>query len=87
MALDAPWPLAGSSAPTKVAPYGRTPGAFRALLAVLAGKATAPGSCRPPSDLTARVPAPSLTPAAHERPPSRHCRSECHKTEIREPPT
>jgi beta-N-acetylhexosaminidase len=43
VALDAPWPLAGSSAPTKVALYGRTPGAFRALLAVLAGKATAPG--------------------------------------------
>ncbi|MCE3292931.1 MAG: beta-N-acetylhexosaminidase [Arthrobacter sp.] len=43
VALDAPWPLAGSAAPTKVALYGRTPGAFKALLAVLAGKATAPG--------------------------------------------
>jgi beta-N-acetylhexosaminidase len=43
VALDAPWPLAGSTAPTKVALYGRTPGAFKALLAVLAGKATAPG--------------------------------------------
>ncbi|MBT2522979.1 beta-N-acetylhexosaminidase [Arthrobacter sp. ISL-28] len=43
VALDAPWPLAGSSAPTKVALYGRTPGAFKALLAVLAGKAAAPG--------------------------------------------
>ena len=43
VALDAPWPLARSSAPTKVALYGRTPGAFKALLAVLAGKAAAPG--------------------------------------------
>lgn len=43
VALDAPWPLARSSAPTKVALFGRTPGAFKALLAVLAGKATAPG--------------------------------------------
>lgn len=43
VALDAPWPLAGSTAPTKVALYGRTPGAFKALLAVLAGKAGAPG--------------------------------------------
>jgi beta-N-acetylhexosaminidase len=41
--LDAPWPLAGSSAPVKVALYGRTPGAFDALVAVLTGKATAPG--------------------------------------------
>jgi beta-N-acetylhexosaminidase len=41
--LDAPWPLAGSSAPVKVALYGRTPGAFDALVAVLTGQATAPG--------------------------------------------
>lgn len=41
--LDAPWPLAGSAAPVKVALYGRTPGAFDALVAVLTGKATAPG--------------------------------------------
>jgi beta-N-acetylhexosaminidase len=41
--LDAPWPLAGSSAPVKIALYGRTPGAFDALVAVLRGKATAPG--------------------------------------------
>ena len=41
--LDAPWPLAGSSAPVKIALYGRTPGAFDALVAVLTGKATAPG--------------------------------------------
>ncbi|WP_185982211.1 glycoside hydrolase family 3 N-terminal domain-containing protein [Arthrobacter sp. KBS0703] len=43
VALDAPWPLAGSAAPTKIALYGRTPGAFKALLAVLAGKAAATG--------------------------------------------
>jgi beta-N-acetylhexosaminidase len=43
VALDAPWPLARSVAPTKIALYGRTPGAFRALLAVLAGKAAATG--------------------------------------------
>ncbi|WP_255768193.1 glycoside hydrolase family 3 N-terminal domain-containing protein [Pseudarthrobacter sulfonivorans] len=41
--LDAPWPLAGSSAPVKIALYGRTAGAFDALVAVLTGKATAPG--------------------------------------------
>lgn len=41
--LDAPWPLDGSSAPVKIALYGRTAGAFDALAAVLAGKATAPG--------------------------------------------
>ncbi|WP_457967804.1 beta-N-acetylhexosaminidase [Arthrobacter sp. D1-29] len=43
VALDAPWPLQGSAAPVKVALYGRTPGAFDALAAVLAGKAKAPG--------------------------------------------
>ena len=43
VALDAPWPLARSAAPTKIALYGRTPGAYKALLAVLAGKAPAPG--------------------------------------------
>jgi beta-N-acetylhexosaminidase len=43
VALDAPWPLAGSSSPVKIALYGRTPGAFDALLAVLTGKAAAPG--------------------------------------------
>lgn len=41
--LDAPWPLAGSSAPVKIALYGRTPDAFDALVAVLRGTATAPG--------------------------------------------
>ncbi|MCO4256723.1 glycoside hydrolase family 3 N-terminal domain-containing protein [Pseudarthrobacter cellobiosi] len=43
VALDAPWPLQDSSAPVKIALYGRTPGAFDALVAVLAGKAAAPG--------------------------------------------
>jgi beta-N-acetylhexosaminidase len=43
VALDAPWPLHDSSAPVKIALYGRTPGAFDALVAVLAGKAGAPG--------------------------------------------
>ena len=41
--LDAPWPLQDSTAPVKVAVYGRSQGAFDALAAVLAGKATAPG--------------------------------------------
>jgi beta-N-acetylhexosaminidase len=41
--LDAPWPLQGSSAPVKIALYGRSQGAFDALAAVLAGKAGAPG--------------------------------------------
>lgn len=43
VALDAPWPLASSTAGTKIALYGRSPGAFDALLAVLTGQATAPG--------------------------------------------
>jgi beta-N-acetylhexosaminidase len=43
VSLDAPWPLLDSAAPVKVALYGRSPGAFDALAAVLAGKATAPG--------------------------------------------
>ncbi|HJW00498.1 MAG TPA: glycoside hydrolase family 3 N-terminal domain-containing protein [Arthrobacter sp.] len=43
VSLDAPWPLKDSPAPVKVALYGRSPGAFDALAAVLAGKATAPG--------------------------------------------
>ncbi|CAI3801858.1 Beta-hexosaminidase [Pseudarthrobacter sp. MM222] len=41
--LDAPWALADSAAPAKIALYGRSPGAFEALAAVLAGKAAAPG--------------------------------------------
>jgi beta-N-acetylhexosaminidase len=44
VALDAPWPLQDSAAPVKIALYGRSPGAFDALAAVLAGKATAPGN-------------------------------------------
>lgn len=43
VALDAPWPLADSAAPAKIALYGRSQGAFDALAAVLAGKAAAPG--------------------------------------------
>lgn len=43
VALDAPWAITGSRAPVKLALYGRTPGAFDALAAVLAGKSTAPG--------------------------------------------
>lgn len=43
VALDAPWPLQDSAAPVKVALYGRSAGAFDALAAVLAGKATARG--------------------------------------------
>lgn len=43
VSLDAPWPLAKSAARAKIALYGRSPEAFDALLAVLAGKAAAPG--------------------------------------------
>lgn len=43
VALDAPWPLADSAAPARIALYGRSQGAFDALAAVLAGQATAPG--------------------------------------------
>ncbi|WP_326951827.1 glycoside hydrolase family 3 protein [Arthrobacter sp. Leaf69] len=43
VALDAPWLLAGSRAPAKIAVYGRSQGAFDALAAVLAGHAKAPG--------------------------------------------
>lgn len=57
VALDAPWPLAQSVAPTKIALYGRTPGAYKALLAVLAGRPPPPESCRPPSDHTGPAPA------------------------------
>ncbi|XKH58258.1 beta-N-acetylhexosaminidase [Citricoccus nitrophenolicus] len=45
--LDAPFGLAQSSVPdggAKVALYGRTPGAFEALVAVLTGEAEAPGA-------------------------------------------
>jgi beta-N-acetylhexosaminidase len=43
VSLDAPWPLAKSAARAKIALYGRSQEAFDALLAVLAGKADAPG--------------------------------------------
>ncbi len=43
VSLDAPWPLEKSAAPARIALYGRSQEAFDALLAVLAGKATAPG--------------------------------------------
>jgi beta-N-acetylhexosaminidase len=43
VSLDAPWPLAKSAAGAKIALYGRSQEAFDALLAVLAGKAAAPG--------------------------------------------
>lgn len=43
VALDAPWPLQDSTAPVKLALYGRTDPAFDALAAVLAGRAPAPG--------------------------------------------
>lgn len=43
VALDAPWPLAHSTAPARIALYGRSQGAFDALAAVLAGHAKAPG--------------------------------------------
>ncbi|MDZ4090325.1 MAG: beta-N-acetylhexosaminidase, partial [Arthrobacter sp.] len=44
VALDAPWPLAESTAPARIALYGRSQGAFDALAAVLAGHARAPGN-------------------------------------------
>ena len=43
VSLDAPWPLEKSAARAKIALYGRSQEAFDALLAVLAGKAAAPG--------------------------------------------
>ncbi|MDP9443371.1 MAG: hypothetical protein M3P83_03050, partial [Actinomycetota bacterium] len=44
VALDTPYVLGGSSAPVaKIATYGQTPGAMRALVAVLLGRRTAPG--------------------------------------------
>jgi beta-N-acetylhexosaminidase len=44
VALDAPWGLGGSEARlARLALFGRTPGAFDALVAVLEGRADAPG--------------------------------------------
>lgn len=44
VATDTPYALARSSAPTKIALYGRNLGAMRALVAVLRGDAEAPGA-------------------------------------------
>jgi beta-N-acetylhexosaminidase len=43
VALDTPYVLGASRARSKLATYGQTPGAMRALVAVLLGKAPAPG--------------------------------------------
>lgn len=50
VALDRPYALGRSDAPVKIALYGRTPGAFRALAEVLAGSATAAGTLPVPVD-------------------------------------
>ncbi|TDC46345.1 beta-N-acetylhexosaminidase [Jiangella ureilytica] len=44
VALDRPYALGRSDAPVKIALYGRTPGAFRALAEVLAGTSAATGT-------------------------------------------
>ena len=43
VAVDTPYVLGSSDAPIRIATYGDTPGAMRALVAVLQGRATAPG--------------------------------------------
>ncbi|MPZ93941.1 MAG: beta-N-acetylhexosaminidase [Propionibacteriales bacterium] len=43
VATDTPYPLGDSSAPVRIATYGETPGAMRALVDVLLGKRPAPG--------------------------------------------
>ncbi|WP_222130071.1 glycoside hydrolase family 3 protein [Nocardioides deserti] len=43
VATDRPWVLGTSAAPVRIATYGATPGAMRALVDVLAGRARAPG--------------------------------------------
>ncbi|WP_222853538.1 glycoside hydrolase family 3 protein [Fodinicola acaciae] len=43
VATDAPYLLASASSPTRIATYGTAPASMRALAAVLAGKAGAPG--------------------------------------------
>ncbi|TDD72095.1 beta-N-acetylhexosaminidase [Jiangella aurantiaca] len=50
VALDRPYPLGASDAPVKIALYGRTPGAFRALAEVLAGTLPARGTLPVPVD-------------------------------------
>jgi beta-N-acetylhexosaminidase len=51
---DTPYALGASSARTKIAMYGDTPGAMRALVDVLLGKARAPGTLPVPVRGTAR---------------------------------
>ncbi len=43
VAVDTPYVLGSSDAPIRIATYGDTPGAMRALVAVLQGRAAAPG--------------------------------------------
>lgn len=43
VATDLPYPLGSSRAPARIATYGSTPGAMRALVDVLLGRADAPG--------------------------------------------
>jgi beta-N-acetylhexosaminidase len=43
VATDAPYLLSAATSPTRIATYGTAPASMRALAAVLAGKATAPG--------------------------------------------
>ncbi len=43
VAVDTPYVLGSSEAPIRIATYGDTPGAMRALVAVLQGRAAAPG--------------------------------------------
>ncbi|HET8959947.1 glycoside hydrolase family 3 protein [Nocardioides sp.] len=43
VAVDTPYVLGSSDAPVRIATYGDTPGAMRALVAVLQGRARAPG--------------------------------------------
>ncbi len=43
VAVDTPYVLGGSDAPIRIATYGDTPSAMRALVAVLEGRAAAPG--------------------------------------------
>ena len=43
VAVDTPYVLGSSDAPVRIATYGDTPGAMRALVAELQGRATAPG--------------------------------------------
>lgn len=50
VALDTPYGLGASDAPVRIALYGRTPGAFRALVDVLRGAAPAGGTLPVPVD-------------------------------------